>query len=330
VKKYRYGDLRNALIELYGTKGRKSLQTLSNGEETIFGMTPLDKFFGFESGKKPGVAVTSITEDTIRKFVRERQQDDGVTGSTINGSLRLLRRMLRLAHKEGKLRRVPNIELLMENPARKGFLSETDFEKLFAAIPLDLKALVTFLYYCGVRRGEALAIEWKQVDLDRRIIRLEEEQTKSGEARIIPLGKRLPEMLRQIEPKEGRVFNVTEYRLREEFRKAALAAGLGAGRKGGLIVHDLRRSGARNLRRAGVPESVAMKITGHKTRAIFERYNIVDEKDVTEAMDQREEKITATPVEPELSPKSLAGKSSVRVSEPRKSAKLLKSSNEVA
>ena len=69
-----------------------------------------------------------------------------------------------------------------------------------------------------------------------------------------------------------------------------------------------------------------MKITGHKTRAIFERYNIVDATDVIEAMDQREAKIMAPPVEPETLTESLASKSLVRVADQRKSAKMLKSS----
>ena len=73
---------------------------------------------------------------------------------------------------------------------------------------------------------------------------------------------------------------------RKSWDTACEAAGLWdrAKKRPKRIFHDLRRTGVRNLIRAGVPEKVAMLISSHKTRSVFERYNIVDERDVIEAM----------------------------------------------
>ena len=108
---------------------------------------------------------------------------------------------------------------------RTGFLELPKFEELLAQFPPNLKPYITFLYFCGGRSGEAELIEWSQVDLERKLIRIEDDQTKDKEAREIPLPRRLVLMLERIEPKQGRVFDTTN--IRKEWTKACAAVGMG-------------------------------------------------------------------------------------------------------
>jgi integrase len=291
LKKITYGAMRTALITNYLERGNKSLETRADGSETIVGLKQLDEYFGF-SATSTGVPATRLTTDAARAFTKKRLKE-GAGPAMVNRSLACLRRMLRIAHEDGKIFSVPKIRLLKEPAARKGFLPLEKFKELIAALPSHLRPLITFLYYCGVRLGEAVQIEWQQVDLKQRLVRLEDDQTKNGEARVVPLPSVLVEMLEEIEPKTGLVFNDTN--LRTEWSRACAAVGLGTiqivksdrntwHRYTGLIVHDLRRSAIRNLVNAGVPEKVAMRISGHKTRAVFDRYHIVSTDDVTNAM----------------------------------------------
>jgi integrase len=292
--KIRYADLRRGLIADYTAKGNRSLTTTADGEDYINGLKQLDEFFSF-GPDNPGPPVTQITTDTSRDFA-EKRQADGVGTAMVNRSLSCLRRMLRIAHEDNRLQFIPKIRLLKEPPARKGFLEQEKFDELVKLLPTHLRPLVTFLYYCGVRVNEARQIEWCQVNLDARLIRLEEEQTKTAEARVVPLPSVLVAMLREVEPKSGRVFS--DVNLRVEFEKACDACGLGKRTKiepenedgyvwykyKGLLLHDLRRSAVRNLRKAGINESIIMKISGHRTAEVFRRYNIVSTDDLSTAM----------------------------------------------
>jgi integrase len=299
-----YRDLRAGLLANYVERGNKSLRVLADGTEAIVGLRQLDAFCNFVEAKpdkpgNPGVPVARITTKFARDFAKKRL-DEGAGPAMVNRSLQCLRRMLNIAKEDGTIRSVPKIRLQKEPSARTGFLERAKFQELLDALPMNLRPLILLLYWTGVRVGEALQIEWPQVDLGRALIRLEEEQTKGGEARVIPLPNVLVEMLRSQEPKTGRVFDGTN--LRTEWARACAAVGLGTieervsatGSKrrkqwkwqkySGLIVHDLRRSAVRNLRLAGISEDVSMKISGHRTREIFSRYNIVSSDDISAAM----------------------------------------------
>ena len=118
-------------------------------------------------------------------------------------------------------------------------------------------------------------------------------RAKNGEVRIIWLTDELRALLtHQWETRPSGcpwVFHRNGRRikcLKETWRRACQAAGLH-----GKVPHDLRRSAVRNLVRAGIPETVAMKVTGHADRSVFERYNIVspgDLQQVAKVLSQRD------------------------------------------
>jgi integrase len=296
-----YAHIREDLLTSYRNKGHKSLSTMADGSEIIYPLIPLDRFFRYP---EKSTTVARITHRTVTDFITARQKQ-GIGSAAINNSLSLLRRMLHLAKKHYNLPFVAPIELLKPPPPRKGFISVADFNRLLAALPSNLRPLITFLFYSGARKGEACTIRRDQIDLKRALVTLEAEQTKTDEARVIPLPDVLVQMLRQqkdIEwPSNGLAFDSSN--LRKSWEKACNDTGLGkiTAIKGksyylftGLMLHDLRRSGARNLRKAGVPEGVCMKITGHRDRSVFERYNIVDTEDVQAAMKKLEQSAAGT------------------------------------
>jgi integrase len=180
--------------------------------------------------------------------------------------------------------------------ARQGFFERDGLEKVRAALPEALRNVVTFAYLTGWRvRSEVLPLTWDRVDFAAGVVRLDVRTTKNGAGRTFPFDvlPELAELLRRqrlytdlFEATGGQpiahVFHRAGRPVRDfshAWRKACAAAGLA-----GRIPHDFRRTAARNLLRAGVPESWAMQLTGHKTAAIFRRYAITNEADLREAV----------------------------------------------
>lgn len=234
--------------------------------------------------------------DALRNYVAKRLKAKAAHG-TINRELALLRRAFNLGHRATppKVIRVPRFELLKEAPPRKGFLEIAQYRALMAELPDHLKAVVAFAYFTGCRYSEILALEWRQVDLARGTARLDPGATKNEDSRVVPLARELRELLelqrarRDAEfPGQALVFfgrtGESIRDMRTGWANACRRAGLiDAEGEATAIFHDLRRTGVRNLIRAGVPERVAMSISGHRTRAVFDRYNITSEADVLSA-----------------------------------------------
>jgi integrase len=175
--------------------------------------------------------------------------------------------------------------MLRESNARQGFFESEVFEKVRAELPDYLYGVATFAYYTGWRKAEIVGLRWRQVDLAHAEVRLDPGATKNGEGRALFLEGELREMLERLWEKRAPgceyVF-ARQGRSVGDFKKAWESACRRAGFPG-MLFHDLRRTAVRNMVRAGVPERVAMQITGHKTRAIFDHYHIVSEADLREA-----------------------------------------------
>ncbi|MEQ1886589.1 MAG: site-specific integrase [Bryobacteraceae bacterium] len=251
----------------------------------------LDPFFGH-------VPAGKLTTEMARNYVAFRQTKE-IANATVNRELSLLRRAFNLARLSTppRVASVPYIPMLEERNVRKGFFEDEQFHALIAELPDHLKPLLAFAYYTGCRRGEILSLHWTQVDLQRGVVRLEAGTTKNDEARVLPLVPELQEILAERKrlrdlnhPQCSWVFFHDGERIRSF--KTAWA---GACTRAGLVneagepeklFHDLRRTGVRNLVRAGVPETVAMRISGHKTRSVFDRYNITSEADLQDAAEK--------------------------------------------
>ena len=155
-------------------------------------------------------------------------------------------------------------------------------------MPEDLKLLFVIAYHVGLRKGALLRIKWEQVDLKSGCIWMEgKKANRKPEPVAVPIygdmAKFIESQPRQSEFLFSRGSNPIKC-FRESWSLACARAGVA-----GLLFHGLRRTAVRNLRRARVAESVIMKITGHRTRGVFERYNITDQTDTQEAGRMAEE-----------------------------------------
>jgi integrase len=120
----------------------------------------------------------------VKKYASDRRREEA-SNATINRELSIVKRALHLAARADppQVWRVPHIPMLEENNVRKGFLEHLAYLRLRDALPEEVRLLFVVAYHVGCRKGELLRIEWPQVDLQARRIRLEPGTTKNKEGR---------------------------------------------------------------------------------------------------------------------------------------------------
>jgi integrase len=232
-----------------------------------------------------GEPAEAINADRVRAYQLHRRIA-GAEAATVNRETSALSRMCQLAVRRGQLDRVPVFpKRLQENPPREGFFEHAEYMKVRTHLPPSFQDVLDFAYFSGWRRNEILGLTWEEMDLPGGVVRLAARRSKTSIGRVLPISPPLRQVLERRQARRGaespRVFSrdgvavrVWRHALRDACRKADVPH---------RLLHDCRRTAARNLIRAGVPERVAMLLTGHKTRAVFDRYNIVNEQELLTA-----------------------------------------------
>jgi integrase len=304
TRKTTVADLYELIHNDYKINGKRYLDDVERNWKNH-----LESFFGHFKAPQVNYAM-------IARYLEQRQ-DENAANATCNREIAHLKRMFHLGLRAGKISKLPVFPArLAENNIRVGFVEAEEHAKLAtetAKFGLWLRAIFETGYTWGWRHEDVLGLRVKQVDLKARSVRLEVGTTKNKVGRLAVMTQPLFELLKlccEGKQSDDWVFTRAGGKRVRDFRvawqNACARAGLAiivcpkcfastfAGqvckqckakesKYTGLIFHDLRRTAVRNMVRAGIPERVAMMISGHKTRSVFERYNIVSEKDLLDA-----------------------------------------------
>jgi integrase len=270
-KDYTLKKVTDGLRTYYKEMGRRSIRKVERN------LNHIDKFFG------ETYRADALTAEQIARYREARLKE--VRLPTLAHELRSLKTALRLALREGKIRRMPAIQI-PNDPNRKdeGEFTREQFEALLTELPGYLKPLVRFLWFTGMRVMEPVGLTSSEVNTQHGELRISGRRTKNGKQKVLYLSGEPLNILRQQSKKFERVFadqngNALRYdSILEDFQQACKRAKIadgftgpdGSARTPGF--HDLRRTFARVANRAGIPHRTIMEIAGWKSESMLLRY----------------------------------------------------------
>jgi integrase len=274
----------------------------------------LEKHFGSRPARE--IKPTEIEAFQDKMLNTSSKRGKPYKPATVNRFVTLIKRVYNLAIRDDMVERNPcwKVPFLPERNARDRIVSPEEFEILKNEMP-QYALILSLGYYVGMREGEILTLRENQIHFgtdggDEGFIELHDGETKNGEGRLVPftgvIGRLLKDHLAN-QKKRGRerFLFATEKgnplgNFRRSYQRACKRACLhedGCEKKDsnvckkcefrgikGLWFHDSRHTAVTNMRKAGVDTSVIMAISGHKTMAMFKRYNRIDLDDGRDAM----------------------------------------------
>jgi integrase len=289
IKENRYFDIKQEVFETFKELSRwylslDDVKRKASFERDRRSVGKLSDFFGGQLLRQ--LSASLIGEYQAKRMVEKSYRGEITKPATVNREVSCLRTMFNKAIRDGKLEKNPTkgVRFLRENNERDRVLSFEEWERYKAKCPPWYFPIAMMAYYTGMRKSEIISIATSRIDLKDGFIRLKREDTKTGEARSIPIDFELMEVLRnvlKVRPLNcDRVFHrngkpINGDNIRWAHERACKRANIQ-----NFTFHDFRHTCINNWRREGHDYFKIMAASGHKTVSVFKRYNMVDEEEL--------------------------------------------------
>jgi integrase len=225
--------------------------------------------------------LATIRSTDIAKY-RDQRLEEGKSPYTVNNELILLSNLFNVAHREWGMESLDNPVAKVSRPkmpnGRDRRLLPGEEELLLGALGVTMKPLFQIALETAMRQGELLSLDWKNVNLARRVAFLPE--TKNSESRHIPLSSKAVTVLSKLPRRiDGKVFGISGAHVSKTFRQTCEKLGIED-----LRWHDLRHEACSRLFEMGLNPMEAASISGHKTLQMLKRYTHLKAEDLAKKL----------------------------------------------